>query len=87
MRRKIFVNSLYFIIPVAVVFCALAIKAFFWAIDNRQFDDLENEGKRILFDDELLDNNLCENKLCENKKTPPPASIPQKKSADESPDA
>jgi cbb3-type cytochrome oxidase maturation protein len=46
------VNSFYFIIPMAIVFCALAIWAFFWAIDHGQFDDLENEGKRILFDDD-----------------------------------
>ena len=46
-------NSFYFLIPIAIVFCALAIKAFFWAIDNRQFDDLESEGKRILFDDDI----------------------------------
>jgi len=60
------VNSLYFIIPIAIVFCALAIKAFFWAIDNRQFEDLENEGKRILFDDD----------------TPPPASSPKPTTSD-----
>lgn len=47
-------NSFYFIIPIALVFCVIAIKAFFWAIDNRQFDDLENEGRRILFDDDLI---------------------------------
>jgi cbb3-type cytochrome oxidase maturation protein len=36
----------------AIVFCALAIWAFFWAIDHGQFEDLENEGKRILFDED-----------------------------------
>jgi cbb3-type cytochrome oxidase maturation protein len=46
------VSSFYFIIPIAIVFCALAIGAFFWAIDHGQFDDLESEGKRILFDDD-----------------------------------
>lgn len=59
-------NSLYFIIPIAIIFCALAIKAFFWAIDNRQFEDLENEGKRILFDDD----------------TTPPTSTPKPSATD-----
>ena len=59
-------NSLYFIIPIAIIFCALAIKAFFWAIDNRQFEDLENEGKRILFDDDAT----------------PPASTPKPSATD-----
>lgn len=45
-------ESFYFLIPIAIVFCALAVGAFFWAIDRGQFDDLDNEGKRILFDDD-----------------------------------
>jgi cbb3-type cytochrome oxidase maturation protein len=45
-------ESFYLIIPIALIFCVVAIKAFFWAVDHRQFDDLENEGKRILFDDD-----------------------------------
>jgi cbb3-type cytochrome oxidase maturation protein len=45
-------ESFYLIIPIALIFCVVAIKAFFWAVDHRQFDDLENEGKRILFDND-----------------------------------
>jgi cbb3-type cytochrome oxidase maturation protein len=47
------VDSLYFLIPIAVVFVALAIKVFFWAVNNGQYDDLETEGRRILFEDDL----------------------------------
>ncbi|WP_444898850.1 cbb3-type cytochrome oxidase assembly protein CcoS [Microbulbifer sp. VAAC004] len=46
-------DSLYFLIPIAVVFVALAIRVFFWAVNNGQYDDLETEGRRILFEDDL----------------------------------
>ena len=45
-------ESMYILIPVALAFAALGIKAFFWAVDNDQYEDLESEGQRILFDDE-----------------------------------
>lgn len=45
-------ESLYLLIPVALVFVALAIKLFFWAVKSGQYDDLNTEGKRILFDDQ-----------------------------------
>jgi cbb3-type cytochrome oxidase maturation protein len=45
-------DSLYILIPIAVFFAAIAAKLFFWAVDNNQFDDLETEGQRILFDDD-----------------------------------
>ncbi|GMG86807.1 cbb3-type cytochrome oxidase assembly protein CcoS [Biformimicrobium ophioploci] len=46
-------DSLFILIPVAIIFVAIAIKVFFWAVDNGQYDDLETEGRRILFDDDL----------------------------------
>ena len=45
-------DSLYILIPIAVVFCAIAIKLLLWAIDNGQYDDLDKESWRILMDDE-----------------------------------
>ena len=44
--------SLYLLIPVALVFAALAIRLLLWAIDNGQYDDLDKEAWRILADDE-----------------------------------
>lgn len=44
--------SLYLLIPVSLIFCALAIAIFFWAVNNGQYDDLDGEGERILFGDE-----------------------------------
>jgi cbb3-type cytochrome oxidase maturation protein len=44
-------ESLYFLIPIALVFCALAIWLLLWAIDNGQYDDLDKEAWKILADD------------------------------------
>lgn len=45
-------ESLFLLIPVALVFCAIAIKLLLWAIDSGQYDDLDKESWRILNDDE-----------------------------------
>lgn len=45
-------DSLYLLIPVALVFCAVAIRLLLWAIDDGQYDDLDKEGWRILADDD-----------------------------------
>lgn len=44
-------NSLYLLIPIALVFVAIAIRALFWAINSGQYDNLDTEAHRILFDD------------------------------------
>lgn len=45
-------ESLYLLIPITIIFLAVAIKAFLWAADNKQFDNLDQEAHRILFDDQ-----------------------------------
>ncbi len=45
-------DSLYLLIPLAVVLVALAIWALFWAVKSGQYDDLDTESRRILFDDQ-----------------------------------
>jgi cbb3-type cytochrome oxidase maturation protein len=47
-------ESLYFLVPVALIFIALAIKFLWWAIHNGQYDNLDTEAHRILFDDEII---------------------------------
>lgn len=44
-------DSLFILIPIALVFCAVAIKLLLWAIDSGQYDDLDKEAWRILMDD------------------------------------
>nr|WP_255771804.1 cbb3-type cytochrome oxidase assembly protein CcoS [Microbulbifer guangxiensis] len=43
---------MYFLIPIAIIFVTIAVKVFFWAVNNGQYDDLDTEGRRILFDDD-----------------------------------
>ena len=45
--------ALYVMIPVAMIIVALAIKLFFWAVDNGQYEDLDSPAHSILFDDEV----------------------------------
>ncbi len=45
-------ESLYLLIPVALLFCIIAIKLLLWAISSGQYDDLDKEAWRILADDE-----------------------------------
>jgi cbb3-type cytochrome oxidase maturation protein len=46
------VDSLYLLIPIALVFCVIAIKLLLWAIDSGQYDDLDKEAWRILAEDD-----------------------------------
>jgi cbb3-type cytochrome oxidase maturation protein len=46
------VDSLYLLIPIALLFCGIAIKLLLWAIDSGQYDDLDKEAWKILADDE-----------------------------------
>ena len=48
-------ESLYLLIPVALMFCALAIKLLLWAIDSGQYDDLDRESWRIISDEDDAD--------------------------------
>jgi len=45
------VESLFVLVPLALMFIVVAIKVFFWAVNSGQYDDLDTEAHRILFDD------------------------------------
>ncbi len=45
-------ESLYLLIPVALIFCVIAIRLLIWAIDSGQYDDLDKEAWKILADEE-----------------------------------
>ena len=49
-------DSLYLLIPIALVFCVIAIKLLLWAIDSGQYDDLDKEAWRIIADDKSQKN-------------------------------
>ena len=42
------------LIPLGIVLLGIAIALFVWAVRHGQFEDLEGEGARILFDDPPL---------------------------------
>ncbi len=48
-------ESIYVLIPIAIVFIIVAVIIFIWAINNGQFDDLESPAYRILFDDDSVE--------------------------------
>lgn len=45
---------LYLLIPLGLVLLALALWAFFWAVRQGQFDDLDTPGVQILLDDDRM---------------------------------
>jgi cbb3-type cytochrome oxidase maturation protein len=45
-------NIIYVLIPLALLLLVTALWAFFWAVRNEQFDDLDSPATRILLDDD-----------------------------------
>ena len=43
---------LYLLVPLSVILVFALGGLFWWALQSRQFEDLEREGERILQDDE-----------------------------------
>ena len=44
-------DSLYVLIPIAILFVIIAVGVFLWAVRSDQFEDLERQGMNILLDD------------------------------------
>lgn len=47
---------LFVLVPVSLVIVMISLAAFVWSVHNRQFDDLDKEAERILFEEENLSN-------------------------------
>ncbi|MEM9583069.1 MAG: cbb3-type cytochrome oxidase assembly protein CcoS [Pseudomonadota bacterium] len=45
-------NVLFILVPVSFALSALALITFLWTLRNAQYDDLDGDPCRILFDDE-----------------------------------
>ncbi|EJA3104020.1 cbb3-type cytochrome oxidase assembly protein CcoS [Vibrio vulnificus] len=45
-------ESLYLLIPIAIVLVCVAVAIFLWAVKSEQFEDLERQGSNILFDED-----------------------------------
>lgn len=46
-------ESLIYLIPIALVLGLVALFAFLWSLKSGQFDDMEGAANRILFDDDI----------------------------------
>ena len=46
-------SIIYVLIPIAMLFVAIAVAIFFWAVKSEQFDDLNRQGSSILFEDDV----------------------------------
>ena len=65
-------ESLIILIPIALIFIAIAIRLFCWAVDDGQFDDLEGPAHIILFDEDNQPDKTAihsHNKTSNNKKS------------------
>ncbi len=65
---------LYLLIPLSLILLGLAVWAFFWAVKNDQFDDLEGPAHRILFDDDANDLSAEQRQQANHKPGASPAS-------------
>jgi len=45
-------ESLYLLVPIGIVLIALAAAILLWAVRSGQYDDLDREASRILFDEQ-----------------------------------
>ncbi len=48
-------SILFVLIPLTLILVAFGLWAFFWAVGNGQFDDLETPAWEVLVDDEPRD--------------------------------
>jgi cbb3-type cytochrome oxidase maturation protein len=53
---------IYIVLPLAIVLAGVALAAFFWAVRQGQYDDLDTPPYRALFDD---NETLCNSDLHE----------------------
>lgn len=47
-------DIIYFLIPLALLLLITAIGTFLWAAKHGQFEDLDREAHRILFDEDMV---------------------------------
>lgn len=48
-------STLYFLIPIALIFCVVTLKLVLWAIQSGQYNDLDRDAN-IIFEDDHADN-------------------------------
>ncbi|MEO5367015.1 MAG: cbb3-type cytochrome oxidase assembly protein CcoS [Magnetococcus sp. WYHC-3] len=58
-------ETLYFLLPVALILALVGLLGMIWALKSGQFDDMEGPAHRILYDDD--------DHLIPGRETPPAA--------------
>lgn len=44
-------NIIYILIPLSILIFIIAISFFFWAVNNKQYEDFDTPSKHIILDD------------------------------------
>lgn len=70
-------ESLYFLVPCALIFIAIAVKVLFWAINNGQYDNLDTEAHRILFEEKNKSSSPSSQEPDASQKNEPSAQSPE----------
>lgn len=65
-------TSLLLLIPIAILLGTFSLGLFLWALKSKQFDDLEGDAQRILFEDSLDAPSLPQDPLPQILNPPPP---------------
>lgn len=50
-------SAIYFLIPIALFFLAIAIAAFVWAVKKNQFSEMDSAAHSILMEEEMPSSN------------------------------
>ncbi|MDO6513147.1 MULTISPECIES: cbb3-type cytochrome oxidase assembly protein CcoS [Neptuniibacter] len=45
-------DIIFLLIPIAIILASCAVWAFFWSVNNGQYDDLDSPAHSILYDDD-----------------------------------
>ena len=48
-------NSLVYLVPLALLLGGIALAAFFWSFTSGQYEDLDGAAERILLDDDEME--------------------------------
>ena len=64
-------DAIYLLIPLTLIFLAIAVGIFFWAVNSDQYSDLDKEASRILFEEKGFEEKGFEERTdIENKENP-----------------
>lgn len=76
-------DAIYLLIPLTLVFLAIAVGIFFWAVNSDQYSDLDKEASRILFEEKGFEEKGFEEKGFEEKGKESTASEQSSKNDDQ----